>query len=188
MIKTSVESPDDAELVALAQGGDREAFAALVGRHSAEIYQLAFQLTRHRELAADVAQDTWIRAWKGLHSFRGESAFGTWVYRITVNTAASARRKQGRQQTSELTEAPEPEAPESVLPERNIDQAELRNQLNRALQSLPAGLRTVVVMKDVHGWSHNEIASALEISVTAAKVRLHRAHQRLQRRLHEEQP
>jgi len=187
MRKSSVESPDDAELVVLAQRGDRQAFAALVGRHSAEIYQLAFRLTRHRELAADVAQDTWIRVWKGLHSFRGEAAFGTWIYRITVNTAASARRKQGRQQTLDLTEAPEAEAPESVLPERNIDQAELRSRLDRALQSLPAGLRTVVVMKDVEGWSHHEIASALEISVTAAKVRLHRAHQRLQRRLHEEQ-
>jgi RNA polymerase sigma-70 factor, ECF subfamily len=188
MSESSVEWPDDGELVALAQRGDRQAFAKLVGRHTAEIYQLAFRLTRNRELAADVAQDTWIRAWKGLQSFRGEAAFSTWIYRITVNTAASARRKQGRRQTSELAEAPEPEASESVLPERNIDQAELRNRLNRALQSLPAGLRTVVVMKDVEGWSHHEIASSLEISVTAAKVRLHRAHQRLQRRLHEEQP
>lgn len=186
MRKSNVETPDDEELVALAQHGDRTAFGKLVERHGLEIYQLAFRLTRDREMAADVAQETWIRAWKGLHSFRGEAAFTTWIYRITVNTAASARRKHGRHQTADLAEAPEPEALESSLPEHNVDQAELRGQLSRALHSLPPGLRTVVVMKDVQGWSHQEIADALEISVTAAKVRLHRAHQRLQRRLHEE--
>lgn len=186
MGKSSVETPDDVELVALAQQGDRAAFGKLVERHGPEIYQLAFRLTRHRELAADVAQETWIRAWKGLLSFRREAAFTTWLYRITVNTASSARRKHGRHQTTDLADAPEPEALESSLPEHNVDQAELRNRLSLALHSLPPGLRTVVVMKDVEGWSHQEIADALEISVTAAKVRLHRAHQRLQRRLHEE--
>jgi RNA polymerase sigma-70 factor (ECF subfamily) len=186
MSKWSVETPDDGDLVARARQGDRQAFAVLVGRHSAEIYNLAYRLTRHRELAADVAQETWIRTWRGLENFRGDAAFGTWVYRITVNTAATAKRKQLRHQTTDLDDAPEPEAPDSALPDRGVDQAELRQRIGRALRSLPPGLRAVVVMKDVHGWSHREIAAALGISTTAAKVRLHRAHQRLQRRLHEE--
>lgn len=186
MSESSVEWPDDEELVALAQRGDRQAFTTLVGRHNAEIFQLAFRLTHDRELAADVAQDAWIRAWRGLRSFRGDAAFSTWVYRITVNAAASARHKQRRHQTSDLADAPEPEAPDSVLPDGRLDQSELRSRLGRALQSLPPGLRTVVVMKDVEGWPHQDIADALDISVTASKVRLHRAHQRLQKRLHEE--
>ena len=186
MSSSSVELPDDAELVGLARAGDRLAFAQLLDRHGREVYRLAFRLTHDQELAADVAQETWIRVWRGLSSFRGEAAFSTWLYRIAVNTAATARRRHARHPQAALTEITEPEDHANPQPEGRVDQLELRHRLGQALSQLPPGLRTVVVMKDVYGWSHSEISAALDISVTAAKVRLHRAHQRLQRYLHEE--
>ena len=186
MSSSSVELPDDAELVALARKGDRSAFAALLERHGREVYGLAFRLTRDHDLASDVAQETWIRVWRGLSSFRGDAAFSTWLYRIAVNTASTARRRHARHQQTALADVVEPEDHSNPQPEGRVDQLELRHRLGQALSQLPPGLRTVVVMKDVYGWSHSEISTALDISLTAAKVRLHRAHQRLQRYLHEE--
>jgi RNA polymerase sigma-70 factor (ECF subfamily) len=187
LARIDVESPGDDELVDLAAGGDRLAFGSLVGRHGSSVYQLAFRLTRDSELAADVAQETWIRAWRGLPSFRREASFGTWIYRITANTAASARRRRGRHPTSDLAALPEPEAGPATHPEAVADRAEMARLLGTALSSLSSSLRVVVVMKDVEGWTHLEIAQALGISVTATKVRLHRAHQRLQRYLREKE-
>ena len=186
MSGSSVELPDDEELVSLAREGDRGAFAELLGRHGREVYGLAFRLTRSYELASDVAQETWIRAWRGLPAFRGEAAFATWVYRIAVNTAATARRRNARHQQALIADVVEAEDHSLPQPEGRVDQIELRQRLDHALGQLPPGLRAVVVMKDVYGWSHSEISTALGISVTAAKVRLHRAHQRLQKYLHEE--
>lgn len=186
MDSSSVELPDDSELAAFAGQGDRAAFAELLERHGRDVYHLAFRLTHDRELASDVAQETWIRAWRGLASFRGDAAFSTWLYRIAVNTASTARRRHARHQQTALADVVEPEDRSHPQPEGRVEQLELRNRLGRALSQLPASLRTVVVMKDVYGWSHSEISTALDISVTAAKVRLHRAHQRLQRYLHEE--
>ena len=186
MSNKSVELPDDEELVALARGGDRPAFAELLGRHGRDVYSLAFRLTHNHELASDIAQETWIRVWRGLPTFRGDAAFTTWLYRIAVNTSATARRRNARHQTTVLTEVVEPEDHNTLQPEGRVDQLELRHRLGDALGQLPPGLRAVVVMKDVYGWTHLEISTALGISTTAAKVRLHRAHQRLQRYLHED--
>lgn len=183
MSDLSVQPLDDQQLVELTRGGDRLAFSQLFERHHVEIYHLAYRLTRDREVAADVAQEAWIRAWKGLSGFRGEAAFGTWIYRIAVNVAATARHRERRFQTSDLSEMPEPEVPFSAHPDRILERTELDHDLARALGLLSPGARTVVVMKDVHGWTHQEIADALSISVTSAKVRLHRAHQRLQKLL-----
>jgi RNA polymerase sigma-70 factor, ECF subfamily len=180
-----VES-SDAALVELAQTGDRAAFTALFRRNNHEIYNLALRLTQDRDTARDVVQETWIRIWRGLGSFRGDSSFSTWSYRITVNTASTWRRRRSNTSTVEIAEVPELEVADgSQIPDRAAENAELRRRLNRALGELKPGLRSVVVMKDVYGWSHQEIAQALEITTTAAKVRMHRAHQRLQRTLRE---
>ena len=186
MSSSSVEIPDDGELVSLARQGSRFAFAELLERHGRDVYRLAFRLTHDHEIASDVAQETWIRVWRGLSSFRGDAAFATWLYRIAVNTASTARRRHIRHEHAALAEVVEPEGRSDPQPEGRVDQLELRSRLDQALSQLPPGLRTVVVMKDVYGWTHAEISTALDISVTAAKVRLHRAHQRLQRYLHEE--
>jgi RNA polymerase sigma-70 factor (ECF subfamily) len=179
-----VEPLDEGTLLARARAGDRGAFAALVREHERDIYTLAVRLTEDYDQAADVAQEAFIRAWNGLPAFRGDSSFGTWMYRITVNTAWTWRRRRRRNQTIDL------DGLEAVPPELqyrdDVDEAlVLRNRLRAALNELPSGLRTVVVLRDVYGLSHQEIADQLGISAGAAKVRLHRGHRRLQRHLEE---
>ncbi len=180
-----VESSDVA-LVELAQTGDRAAFAALFRRHNHEIYNLALRLTQDRDTARDVVQETWIRVWRGLGSFRGDSSFSTWSYRITVNTASSWNRRRSKRATVDINDVSEPELADAAqIPDRAAENTDLRRRLTDALGQLKPGLRSVVVMKDVYDWSHQEIAQALGISTTAAKVRLHRGHQQLQRLLRE---
>lgn len=165
-----------------AKAGDRDAFSELVHAHQHEVYTLALRLTRDPHLAGDVAQEAFIRAWRALPRFRGDAAFGTWLHRITVNTAWTLRQRAGRHRHDELDETGlRLVASDDVDPVRAGERLELRASLEAALDRLPIGQRTVVVLKDVHGWSHEEIAEALGIGVSASKVRLHRAHLRLRR-------
>lgn len=181
-IATEVQHLDDVELVAAASGGDRPAFQELVRRHQQEVFTLAVRMTGSRELGADVAQEALIRAWRGLPSFRGDAAFSTWLYRITVNAAWSARRKAKRHATASLEQV-EHDLPAIDHVAVEGESIRLRGELKAAVSSLAPGTRAVVILKDVYGWSHAEIAEALDISVTAAKVRLHRGRSRLQRLL-----
>jgi len=170
---------DDEELVRLAREGDRAAFSALVVRHQNEVFTLALRLVGDRELAADVAQEAFVRGWRALPKFRGDARFSTWIYRITVNTASSLRSRAARRRTERLDDLTlEPHA-SGMSPERAGEIAELRPHIEAALKVLPGGTRAVVVLKDVYGWSHPEIAEHLEITVTASKVRLHRGRKRL---------
>lgn len=181
-----VEDPKEQELIARAQSGDRAAFAALVRAHQDEVYTLARRLVGDPHMAADVAQDTLIRAWRALPNFRGDARLSTWLHRITVNTAWTHKDRLRRHPTAPLEEYYQLPAPrDSDHPEVAGEILELRGQLCAALDRLPEGQRQVVVMKDVHGWSHQEIADAMDISVTAAKVRLHRARARLAKDLEE---
>jgi len=182
-----VQATDERVLIAAAQGGDTQAFAELAVRHQHEVFTLALRLVANRELAAEVAQESLIKAWRALPRFRGEAAFATWLHRITVNTAWTLRHRARRQQHEPIDAAYErADRDERRQPERVAEIGELRSRLRVALAKLPASLRSVVVMKDVYGWSHAEVADALGISVTAAKVRLHRAHRRLQEDLKQE--
>lgn len=160
---------------------DREEFDQIVTEHRGRLYRVALGVVADPELAADVVQDTLLRAWRGLARFRGEAAIGTWLHRIAVNTALTARRRAMRLggRTAEMDDDYAAEATPENDPERGGEAMELRRSLERALDSLPAGQRDVVVLKDVEGWSHADIALRLGISESAAKVRLHRAHRRL---------
>ena len=171
--------PGDEELVQLAREGDRGAFSELVVRHQNEVFTLALRLVGDRELAADVAQEAFVRAWRALPKFRGDSRFTTWMHRITVNTAWSLRARAARRRTERLDDLVYEPRATGMTPERAGELSELRPRLEAALRVLPTGTRTVVVLKDVYGWSHPEIAAHLDISVTAAKVRLHRGRKRL---------
>ncbi len=171
---------DVKDLVARAQAGDQSAFSELVRIHQHEVFTLAVRLVGDRTLAADVAQEAMVRAWKAIGRFRGDAAFSTWLHRITVNAAWTQKARAKRHQAHDLesiAEVPEPDL--RADPEIAGERAELRQALRTALQRLPDQQRSVVVLKDIYGWSHKDIADSLSISVTAAKVRLHRAHLRL---------
>lgn len=175
---------DISGLVESARQGDRAAFSELVRMHQTEVYTLAVRLTGDRTLAADITQEAMVRAWRSIGRFRGEAAFSTWLYRITANAAWTWQGRAARHAAAELDKVPRRLlADRSRDPEAAGERAELRARLDRALGRLPAGQRSIVILKDVYGWSHKEIADALSISVTAAKVRLHRAHLKLREML-----
>ncbi len=181
-----VESYDVEALVARAQEGSNEAFEKLVEAHQHEVFGLALRLVVDRELAADVSQEAFIRAWRALPKFRGDAAFSTWLHRITVNVAWTLKKRKGRQAAQPLDDSPEfADVRRSSDPEHAGETSELRAKLATALDNLNPTQRSVVVLKDVYGWTHNEVAESLGISVTAAKVRLHRAHLKLREHLRE---
>ena len=175
---------DVEHLVGRAQAGDQGAFGELVRIHQHEVFTLAVRLVGDRTLAADVAQEAFVRAWKAIGRFRGDAAFSTWLHRITVNAAWTQRTRAKRHQVHDLDAVREmPDSDLRSSPELAGERAELRMVLGGALNRLPQQQRAVVVLKDIYGWSHQEIAESLSISVTAAKVRLHRAHVRLRQML-----
>ena len=168
------------DLVDRARNGDQAAFSELVRIHQHEVFTLALRLVGDRTLAADVAQEAMVRAWKAIGRFRGDAAFGTWLHRITVNAAWTQKTRAKRHQSQDLDViAEQPETDVRASPEIAGERAELRSVLKAALNRLPEQQRAVVVLKDIYGWSHKDISDSLSISVTAAKVRLHRAHLRL---------
>ena len=170
---------NDGELLALAQAGDRGAFSELVRLHQDEVYTLALRLVADRELAADISQEAFVRAWRALPKFRGDAKFSTWMHRITVNVAWTQKRKQKRHLADPIDESFSEPVSEAISPERAAESAAIQGRLRSALEQLPAPTRTVVVLKDVYGWTHGEIAEHLDITVTAAKVRLHRGRKQL---------
>ena len=178
---------DEAELISAAKSGDRQAFDELVRRTFVDTFTLARRLTGNEEDARDVVQEAYLRAWKGIGKFRGDAAFSTWMYRITANAASTLVQKRRRQRAEPFADDFEPV--DTYAEERVSQPAESNEALDRiaqALDGLPAKLRTVVVLKDVYDLSHEAIAEELGISVSAAKVRLHRARRKLRDVLYEE--
>ncbi len=174
------EEISNSELVQKSQLGDKAAFEQLVLRHQDLVFSLSFKLTGNRDMANDVAQESFIRAWKAIEKFRGDSTFGTWIYRITVNTAWTLRKKAKKHNTLNIDDTYEPIViDEKKDPEQVAINADLTDVLVSALDKIPLDQRIIVELKNIEGRSHKEIADYLGISVTAAKVRLHRAHQKL---------
>ncbi len=171
--------PDQLWVIA-ARGGDRDAFRSLVEQNQREVYTLAVRLVSDPHLAEDVAQEAFVRAWRALPNFRGDAAFSTWLYRITVNTAWTHRRRQKRHRHADIDDLPAIADETRRSNPAHLDETlHLSDALGEALKSLAPDQRLVVVMKDVEGWSHGEIAESLGITTGAAKVRLHRARRRL---------
>ncbi len=173
----------ESELIAQAQDGDRDAFRTLVERTQADIYRLALRLTSNEDDAGDVVQETYLRAFRSLRRFRGDAQFGTWLYRITCNVASTAKTKGRRWRHDDLDDPDRgvdvvDECPENQ-PETHVDRVQLRARVGDALSRLPPKLREVVVLRDIYDLPHREIAEVLDITESAAKVRLHRARRQL---------
>ena len=178
---------DEGELVGAARSGDRQAFDELVRRTFVDTFTLARRLTGNEEDARDVVQEAYLRAWKGIGKFRGEAAFSTWMYRITANAAASNVQRRRRHRTESFSDDFEPvDRSAENLVSQGAESAEALERISVALDDLPAKLRSVVVLKDVYGMSHEAIAEELGITVSAAKVRLHRARRKLRDVLYDE--
>ena len=173
--------PDDLSgLVAAAQEGDSRAFERLVEATYRETYTMALRLTGNVEDARDVTQEAYLRAYRGLERFRGDAQFSTWMYRITANTASTHLGRRRRHRHDELPPSGDVvDLRHDADPALVADAGELRDRLVAALEVLPSKLRAVVVLRDVYELPHEAIAEELGISVTAAKVRLHRARHRL---------
>ena len=127
-----------------------------------------------------MVQDAYVRAYRAIRRFRGDSSFSTWMYRITSNCASTHLSRRSRLRTEELSdETPIVDLRPEQDPSLRAEAAVLRQHIDRAIRGLPERLRQVVVLRDLHDLSHSEIAAELGITTSAAKVRLHRARQKL---------
>lgn len=151
-------------------------FETLVEQQSDFVYNLAFRMMGNAEEAEDVAQDAFVSAYRAWDRFRGESRVTTWLYRITTNAALMRLRKTKKARTPAWTGIEDVEIVDwSALPEREVQNSELRERLMDGLSQLEPDLRAAVVLRDIQGLSTIEAAESLDISVPALKSRLHRA-------------
>jgi RNA polymerase sigma-70 factor (ECF subfamily) len=169
------------DLVERCKNGDEQAWAQLVEATHREIYTLCLRILRDPSDAADATQDAYVKAWRGLSGFRGDSMFSTWLYRIASNAAISKHRSRSRRrsrETGDQDELLDQVAAEGVLEDAAAARLDVA-ELEKALLRLPEHYRSAVVLRDVYGFNIAEIASQLGISETAAKVRVHRGRKRL---------
>ena len=170
------------ELIERAQHGDEEAFAALFEAHKRRVYSLCLRMTGDTAEAEDLSQDAFLQLFRKISTFRGESAFSTWLHRMVVNVVLMHLRKKGLQQVS-LDEV-DTSQDEPVKREYGDDDKRLlhsidRITLSRAIEGLPPGYRAVLVLHDIEGYEHNEIAQILSCSVGNSKSQLHKARLKL---------
>ena len=170
---------DEQKLISLAQQGDQSAFEQLLDRYQKTVYHQALRLTVNPEDAADVTQEVFLKVWKHLPSFRGESSFATWLYKLTDNAALDLiRREKKRQGDSSLDDEestaffPADPAP---TPHQTVEQKELKQAVAEGLQQLSEEHRRILVMREINGMSYEEIGSILDLSPGTVKSRLARA-------------
>jgi RNA polymerase sigma-70 factor, ECF subfamily len=173
----------DRELVERAARGSREAFDELVRRHQGAIVSLARALTRGSADAEDIAQEVFLRAWRGLGGFRGDSSFRTWLHRVAVNVVHSHNGRVGRLRRLLLprSDSVDVDDPIERAPARTDLEAEtlLRDAIDRALATLPEELRMAVILRDVQGLDYREIADLLDVPIGTVESRIFRGRQRL---------
>lgn len=169
---------DDAALVLRARGGDERAYGILVERYKRAAYVVALSVTKHHENAEDVAQTAFLVALRRLEDCRDPERFGGWLLSIVRNRARNLLRREGIRMTEEI-----PESAGSRLPgpERVYEQRELRRVLEAALERLTPVQREVVLLHDVQGWKHREIAERLEMPAGTVRSHLHFARKELRR-------
>ena len=176
---------DERQLIQRCIAGDASAFEPLVEKYRQRVWRLAYQVLHDREEAWDVAQEAFVRAFHSLPSFRGQSAFYTWLFRITVNVATDRHRQRGAQarafgpeRVSEdewVRSTPDP----GGGPDQQAARAEQRERIRRALDALPPKARAIIMLSDVEGLSYREIAEVLNCPIGTVMSRLHNARKRL---------
>jgi RNA polymerase sigma-70 factor, ECF subfamily len=177
----------DEELVHRAQQDDERSFGELVTRYESKVYSLSMKMLRNPEDAEDVLQDTFLRAYRGIKSFKGNSTFSTWIYRITANSALMRLRKKQLPQVS-IEDSDERETPISIAdwapcPVEQLLNQEMQRVMDEAIDALPPEFRQVFILRDVEELSNADVAEILDLSVAAVKSRLHRARLKVRNRL-----
>ena len=176
---------DDQTLIERCRTGDAAAFEPLVQKYRDRAWRLAFNVLRDREDAWDVTQEAFVRAWQALPSFRGQSAFYTWLFRIVVNVAADRARQRAARGRAFGTERVSEEEWERTMvdqgaaPDDEARRAQERERITRALAALPEHHRTIIMLSDLEGLSYREIAEVLDIPMGTVMSRLHHARKRL---------
>jgi RNA polymerase sigma-70 factor (ECF subfamily) len=174
---------NEAEAIGKAQQGDAEAFHALYDKHRRRVYSLCLRMTANTAEAEDLTQEAFLQLFRKIGTFRGESAFSTWLHRLSVNVVLMHLRKKSLPAVSleETTQGTDDESPKKDFGTEDLALAGSidRLQLQRAVEELPPGYRTIFVLHDVHGYEHNEIAEMVGCSIGNSKSQLHKARMKL---------
>lgn len=181
--KEGASTESERSLVQRAQRGDEQAFAALFQSHKKRVYSVCLLMTKDVAEAEDLTQEAFMQVFRSVGSFRGDSAFSTWLYRIAVNTVLMKLR---RRKAPPIVSLDEPVSAESPTLRRDVGRADLnlsgavdRIALRRAMQDLPEGCRQIFALHEVEGYQHHEIARMLDCSVGNSKSQLHKAKMKM---------
>ena len=180
-------------LVQRVQKGDKTAFDLLVRKYQHKVVKLVTRYLRDPSEAEDVAQEAFIKAYRAIPQFRGDSAFYTWLYRIAINTAKNAIVSRDRNpvefdldmQNVEESSSMQLRLADSETPESLLQTEEIRETVNRAIEALPEDLRTAIVLRELEGLSYEDIAQAMDCPVGTVRSRIFRAREAIDKRLSE---
>jgi len=182
-VREGVRDDSERSLIQRAQRGDEHAFGALFQMHKKRVYSVCLQMTKDVADAEDLTQEAFLQVFRSINSFRGDSAFSTWLYRIAVNTVLMKLR---RRKSPPLVSLDEPVSSDTPSLKRDVGRADPslsgavdRIALNRAIEELPAGCRQIFDLHEVKGYQHHEIAKMLECSVGNSKSQLHKAKMKM---------
>lgn len=180
----------DLELVRRVQAGDKKAFDVLVLKYQQKVVNLVNRYMHDQDLSQDVAQEAFIKAYRGLKNFRGDSAFYTWLYRIAINTAKNHLVSKARRMPATDIDAREAEQYESGEALRHVDspehetlKAEIHHTIMRAIAALPDDLRTAITLRELEGLSYEEIATTMDCPIGTVRSRIFRAREAIEKEL-----
>jgi len=183
--RQSSKDVSEAQAIERAKQGDAEAFQVLYDLHKRRVYSLCLRMTSNTAEAEDLAQEAFLQLFRKIGTFRGESAFSTWLHRLSVNVVLMHLRKKALPVVS-LEETTQGSSGEEDTPKKDFGAEDValagsidRLQLQRAVESLPPGYRTIFVLHDVEGYEHNEIATIVGCSIGNSKSQLHKARMKL---------
>jgi RNA polymerase sigma-70 factor (ECF subfamily) len=186
----------EAALIQRCAAGEQAACSELVASHERMVFQLALHLMGDRDEALDLSQEVFLRVFRTLHAFRGQSALKTWIYRIAINQARNRQRWWRRRRRSDQVQLEQHvqdhgelrQPADGTAPDRAFARQEMASRLWAALDALPFDQRTVIVLREIDGLSYEEIAESLNVAIGTVKSRLTRARQTLRHQLQEVRP
>lgn len=177
---------EEKELVRLSREGSEEAFAELVKKYRIKVFNLAFSLTRDRDVADDLAQEAFIKAYYALSRFQSRSGFGTWLYRIAINHVRDYLRKKSRMTQISIENIKESsilQEDKTMKEEKESTEEQRKRLVHQSIRSLPEKHQVILSLRDIQGFSYEEISKILKISPGTVDSRIHRARKMLRKKL-----